>query len=189
MLPSDDARIRLISEALVKDSAMIARGDPNKKEIDKYFEDLYGLPHSCQTEMFWNWDTIDACFLTPGWQIRSSQMFAATCFGVILLTFALEFFRKRARQYDRYLIKKLERRDNEFSQDRIRLAMWEQAIRAALFLLQVVTAYLLILLAVSFNGYIILCIFLGSFLAFYTFQWDAAPFKGMKGNRKPQVIR
>ena len=56
--------------------------------------------------MLWNWYTVDACFISSTWQIKSSGMFAGSCIGVILLVMALEFMRRVTKEYDRYLIRK-----------------------------------------------------------------------------------
>ena len=56
--------------------------------------------------MLWNWHTIDACFLTSSWHIKSYAMFACTCIGVVLLVVAVEFLRRVVKEYDAYLIRK-----------------------------------------------------------------------------------
>jgi copper transporter 1 len=53
--------------------------------------------------MLLNWDTIDACFLFPTLQIKSSFEFFAACVGAFLLVISLEFLRRGQRQFDRYL--------------------------------------------------------------------------------------
>jgi len=53
--------------------------------------------------MLLNWYTIDACFLSSAFRIRSSFGFFATCFGAFLLVIALEFLRRVQREFDRYL--------------------------------------------------------------------------------------
>jgi copper transporter 1 len=55
--------------------------------------------------MLWNWYTIDACFLSEDWQIHSQGGFAALLIGVVLLVVLLEFLRRAAKTYDRYLIR------------------------------------------------------------------------------------
>ncbi|KAK3989996.1 Ctr copper transporter family-domain-containing protein [Cladorrhinum sp. PSN332] len=140
--------------------------------------DRYALqtsdPPPCESE---NWNTYNACFIGRSWQIRSGAMFGATCVGAILLTLALESFRRMSRTYDRYIVLQHEKGGGGGGGQRqqFRPSPSQQGARSLLFLLQVVTAYILILLAVSFNGYIILSIFLGSVLSFFTFQWDVVP--------------
>lgn len=71
------------------------------------------LADSQPTQMLFNFETIDACFLADTWQITSKGMFAGSCIGVILLTMSLEFLRRSVKSYDRYLIRQHEARFGE----------------------------------------------------------------------------
>lgn len=48
----------------------------------------------------------------------------------------------------------------------------EQIVRALLHMLQFAVAYFIMLLAMYFNGYIIICIFIGAFLGSLIFSWE-----------------
>lgn len=48
----------------------------------------------------------------------------------------------------------------------------EQVTRALLHMLQFAVAYFIMLLAMYFNGYIIICIFIGAFLGSLIFSWE-----------------
>lgn len=48
----------------------------------------------------------------------------------------------------------------------------EQIIRALMHMLQFAVAYIIMLLAMYFNGYIIICIFIGAFLGSLIFSWE-----------------
>ena len=50
----------------------------------------------------------------------------------------------------------------------------QQAVRADIYKLQFVVAYMVMLLAMSYNGYILLCIFTGAFIGFFVFSRDAS---------------
>ncbi|KAI9655832.1 MAG: Copper Transporter integral membrane protein that functions in high affinity copper transport [Bathelium mastoideum] len=52
-----------------------------------------------------------------------------------------------------------------------RPSVGEQGVRAGLHAAQLVGAYVVMLLAMSFNGYVLLCIVAGGFLGFAVFQW------------------
>ncbi|KAI9809846.1 MAG: hypothetical protein M1825_000279 [Sarcosagium campestre] len=54
--------------------------------------------------MLWNWYTIDSCFLSSSWHVRSAGTFAGTCIGVMFLVIALEFLRRLQREFDRHLL-------------------------------------------------------------------------------------
>ncbi|KAL4783157.1 Ctr copper transporter [Aspergillus varians] len=55
---------------------------------------------------------------------------------------------------------------------RVRPNLIEQLIRALLHMLQFAVAYFVMLLAMYFNGYIIICIFIGAFLGSFIFSWE-----------------
>lgn len=54
----------------------------------------------------------------------------------------------------------------------IRPTFVEQVVRAALHTMQFAVAYFVMLLAMYFNGYIIICIFIGAFLGAFMFSWE-----------------
>ena len=49
----------------------------------------------------------------------------------------------------------------------------EQAIRAGIHMLQFAVAYMVMLVAMYFNGYFNIYIFIGAFVGFFIFSWDA----------------
>ncbi|KAI0396432.1 fungal-specific transcription factor domain-containing protein [Xylariaceae sp. FL0594] len=180
---------------------------------------------TCQVSMLWNWDTINACFLSESWQIRSRGAFAALCVGVILLVVLLEFLRRVAKTYDRYLIREHyktvtltaapsslafahsslaarpsssqsassgslmqkvhEQQDHENENGLggmpilavpaslpFRPSVAQQGARALLHTLQFATAYWIMLLAMYYNGYIIISVIIGAFIGYFIFQWE-----------------
>lgn len=50
----------------------------------------------------------------------------------------------------------------------------QQAIRAGIHTMQFSVAYIIMLLAMYYNGYIIVSIFIGVFIGFFIFSWDAS---------------
>ncbi|KAI1103659.1 Ctr-domain-containing protein [Jackrogersella minutella] len=158
----------------------------------------------CKISMLWNWNTVDACFLSSSWHIKSKGMFAGSCIGVILLAITLEFLRRSIKEYDRFLVRKnsggnsfvaVTRNDgNESGRNTpkegpqttgrpssanpsvintgYRPKVYEQALRALLHTAQFVVAYILMLLAMYYNGYFIICIFIGAYIGSFVFQWE-----------------
>ncbi|KAI1765633.1 Ctr-domain-containing protein [Hypoxylon sp. FL1150] len=153
---------------------------------------------SCNISMLWNWDTIDTCFLSESWQIKSSGGFAGLCIGVILLGVLLELLRRLARTYDQHLVRSHRKTTTALAATSAnsstetasgsliakekpltvvgnapyRPTPWQQSIRALLHTLQFALGYWIMLLAMYYNGYIIICIFLGAFVGFFAFQWE-----------------
>lgn len=56
--------------------------------------------------MLLNWHTIDACFLSSIFHIRSSFTFFLACFSAFALVVSLEYVRRFQRQFDQYLRKR-----------------------------------------------------------------------------------
>ncbi|PYH91653.1 Ctr copper transporter [Aspergillus ellipticus CBS 707.79] len=136
--------------------------------------------------MLWNWNTVDSCFIARSWRITSHGLFAGSCVGVIFLVVLLEFLRRMAKEYDRFLRQRHLRRyqrqgdHEESSGDGPKIAphhftpsVLEQAVRAFLHLLQFALAYFVMLLAMYYNGYFIICILIGAYMGSFIFSWEA----------------
>ncbi|KAI0169908.1 Ctr copper transporter family-domain-containing protein [Hypoxylon sp. FL1284] len=151
----------------------------------------------CKISMLWNWNVIDACFISSSWHIKSRGMFAGSCIAVIVLGILLECVRRAAKEYDGYLVRKnatecaapvqagsarenaddstktpAQATTNAVSYAGYRPKIYEQALRALLHTAQFVVAYFLMLLAMYYNGYFIICIFIGAFIGSFIFQWE-----------------
>jgi copper transporter 1 len=140
-------------------------------------------------------------FISSSWHITSRGMFAGSCIGVILLVMSLEFLRRASREYDRYIVKqaqlKQQRQESaghalEAQSDNgsgktpalattaptssnvrgFRQNVFQQIIRALFHMVQFAVAYFIMLLAMYYNGYIIICIIIGAFLGAFIFSWE-----------------
>ncbi|KKA30583.1 hypothetical protein TD95_001097 [Thielaviopsis punctulata] len=145
--------------------------------------------NACKISMLWNWNTIDACFISSSWQIRSNGMFAGSCIGVILLVMFLEFLRRASKEFDRWLLAQhiaAHAVSSSAATNKsgaaacvvpagvppFRPNVWQQGVRAFLHLCQFAAAYFVMLLAMYYNGYFIICIFIGAYLGAFLFQWE-----------------
>jgi solute carrier family 31 (copper transporter), member 1 len=129
-------------------------------------------------------------------------MFAGSCIGVILLVMSLEFLRRASKEYDRYIIKHAQLKQqqrpsaipaHESHSDngsgkmpalvtiltggttggKLRPNVFQQVVRALFHMLQFAVAYFIMLLAMYYNGYIIISIIIGAFLGAFVFSWEA----------------
>ncbi|KAI6360461.1 hypothetical protein MCOR25_006747 [Pyricularia grisea] len=130
----------------------------------------------CKISMLWNWHTIDACFISTDWRITSTATFAGSCIGVILLVVCLEALRRSVKEFDRLLARR-----HAASPDAarpFRPSALQQGVRAALHTAQFAMAYFIMLLAMYYNGYFIICIFIGAYIGAMAFQWETFPGSG-----------
>ncbi|OAT05222.1 high affinity copper transporter [Blastomyces gilchristii SLH14081] len=157
----------------------------------------HGSNNDCKISMLWNWDVINACFISSTWRITSRGMFAGSCIGVILLVMSLEFLRRAGYEFDKYIAG----RSNIYSRRLQRIIMspkstssslgspvetpigpgnraprptlLQHTARSLLHMVQFGVAYFIMLLAMYYNGYIIICILIGSFLGSFVFSWKS----------------
>lgn len=157
--------------------------------------------------MLWNWYTIDACFLSSSWHIKNNGMFAASCIGVILLVIVVEFLRRLGKEYDAFVLRQARRqfasqyagvKNFDTTVITFRATVLQQLIRSILHALTFAGAYIVMLLAMYFNGYIIISIFIGAGLGKFLCDWlvvkidvDQAPSSegksSVKGIEEPSV--
>ena len=139
-------------------------------------------------------------FLSSQWHIRSAGMMAGSCIGVVVLVMVLESLRRGAREYDAYIARSYavanpgpvrvasdSDSDNKnpvaataqldscatAANRRFTPNLFQQLVRALLHMLQFAVAYFVMLLAMYFNGYIIICILIGAFLGAFVFGWHS----------------
>ncbi|KAK1758174.1 copper transport protein CTR3 [Echria macrotheca] len=140
-------------------------------------------PNACKISMLWNWYTIDACFLSPTWQITSNGGFAGICIGVMLLVILLEALRRAGKEYDNFVLRDFQSRLSVISTDStadapqsvtFRVSPLQQLVRAVIHAATFGVAYFIMLLAMYYNGYILLCIFIGAGLGKFLCDWMSA---------------
>ncbi|KAJ9498265.1 hypothetical protein H2202_006416 [Exophiala xenobiotica] len=145
-------------------------------------------------------------FLSSSWHITSKGMFAASCIGVIFLVVSLEFFRRISKEYDLAILRQFQRKiaaqDSRKSPNcstscgigsqlvMFRASPLQQLIRAVLHAATFGIAYIIMLLAMYFNGYLIICIFIGAGLGKFLCDWPAQRMtvRGLMAHQKDHTI-
>ncbi|PRT53501.1 Copper transport protein ctr4 [Wickerhamiella sorbophila] len=165
-----------------------------------------GMGNGCKISMLWNWNTIDACFISSGWQITNSGMFAGTCIGVFFWVVAICLVQRLHREFDRYIYRQWAEKNgvlgcspaiidntssssggnakNKFNvlaskmglvpSETFRPNFWQQFVRACFFTIDFGAGYLLMLMAMYYNGYILITMWLGALFGYYFFAGDSA---------------
>lgn len=138
--------------------------------------------------MLWNWYTIDACFVSESWHITSHGMFAASCIGVAALVIALELIRRCGKEYDALIVRQFKRNlnaRNVYAPARnssttdgpgnafatFRASPLQQLVRAVIHAVVFGLAYIVMLLAMYYNGFIILSIIIGAGIGKFLCDW------------------
>lgn len=165
--------------------------------------------------MLWNWRIVDSCFLSGSWHVKNNAMFAASCVGAAMLVITLEFLRRVSSEWDAYLLRSFQRQlriqqaalaETPLSNccdgpsttlgtqyATFRATSLQQLARAILHGTTLGLAYLLMLIVMSFNGWIFISIVLGGILGKFLCDWMVvripfeAVFRQEKDVRKTSV--
>ncbi|KAL1686223.1 Ctr copper transporter family-domain-containing protein [Schizophyllum commune] len=153
-----------------------------------------GSEHACKISMMWNWNTIDACFISEQWHIRSKADYAGSIVGIFFLVILVEWTRRASREYDRRIVREYEAmvkgyearasgvaaHDSTAKLDAgasaslapFRPTLVQQLIRSLFYVAQFGAGYMMMLLAMYYNGGILFAIFAGAFVGHFTSSWD-----------------
>ncbi|KAI0835797.1 Ctr-domain-containing protein [Hypoxylon sp. FL0890] len=169
---------------------------------------------TCTHAMTWNWNTIGTCFLAESWQISNEGTFAVSCIGVFLLVICLEFLRRLGKEYDSFILRQYQQHlaaqvhaskidDSEAPTPgpqtyTFRATPLQQLIRSVLHAVAFGIAYILMLIAMAFNGYIIICIIIGAGVGKFLCDWmmakvvvggesESQSSKGVAGMEEPSM--
>ncbi|EAL21146.1 hypothetical protein CNBD5220 [Cryptococcus deneoformans B-3501A] len=149
---------------------------------------------ACRISMLLNFNTIDACFLSPNWHIRSKGMFAGSIIGIFFLCVLIELIRRLGREFDRWLVKRAGATScggevssvAEYGKDggqggllNVRTAAaryvpsWpHQILRGFIYGSQFTAAFFVMLLGMYFNVIVLIFIFLGQTVGYMLFGRD-----------------
>lgn len=141
--------------------------------------------HSCKISMLWNWYTIDSCFISRSWHVTSRGMFAGSCIGVFLLVFFSQWLTRVSKEFDQLSMRK----ENAYDPAKITspYSYWlchqwmlrpgstnftDHLIRTVLYTIQWGVSYIIMLLFMYYNGYIIISCILGAFFGKLVFGFN-----------------
>lgn len=173
-----------------------------------------GKSHShkpaCKISMLWNWYTVDTCFITNSWHVRSKGAFAGSCIGVFFLVVASQWLHRFCREYDLAIASRGLQNDKLYTSESSSLGKesvggempvtrvnplihalshgWmvrrtnhltdvsatpaEQVIRSVLFTVEWGLSYIIMLLFMYYNGFIIICCILGALVGRFLFTFN-----------------
>jgi len=138
--------------------------------------------------MLWNWYTIDACFLAESWHIQNNGMFAATCIGVAMIVIVLEFCRRMGKEYDALIVRQFKRNLSaravtayvrtadscegyEAPSATFRATPLQQLVRSIIHAVVFGLAYIVMLLAMYYNGFVLISIVIGAAIGKFLCDW------------------
>ena len=126
--------------------------------------------------MLFNWDIFSVCVIFEWWKIDSLWGMFMTMLLIVFFSMMYERLRLLGRTYDLALaetaLKKVAQREEEGGVRTIRFTHSQQMFRSLLYALQVFLAFMLMLVFMTYNGFLMIAVVVGSALGFYFFGND-----------------
>ncbi|KAF1932316.1 Ctr copper transporter [Didymella exigua CBS 183.55] len=148
--------------------------------------------HKCNMNMLFTWDTTDLCIVFRSWHVSGTFSLVVALVGIILLTAGYEAVREASRRYEAHSSKALEGRRGG---DDLRVQRAKDVhttdesssllhsgrnagsnaerqaklVKAALYAVQVFYSFFIMLLFMTYNGWIMLAVAVGAFVGYLLF--------------------
>lgn len=116
----------------------------------------------CKMYMLWNWETVDTCVVFRSWHVHNMAQFVITCLIIVLIGVSFEWLRKVQKGYDAKLS-----RGPVGAPGTKRLALTPRLIRASLYGLIVFISFFIMLIFMTYNGYLVLSVVAGAFIGHF----------------------
>jgi len=126
---------------------------------------------TCKMNMLFTWDTTDLCVIFRWWHIHSTFTLLLSLVGVALLTAGYEGVREISRRYEissAEYANTLPRRTATQREQQIKL------VKATLYAVQVFYSFFIMLLFMSYNGWIMISVAAGAFIGYLVFASGTA---------------
>ncbi|EJP70319.1 hypothetical protein NHJ13051_009892 [Beauveria bassiana] len=141
-----------------------------------------GMNDMCSMSMLFTWDTTNLCIVFEQWHIRTTPGLIISLIAVVLIAMGYEGLRATCRVYEKSIDARVESAPNAFQdpvtettpflrpgQNRDSLARHSHLIKSLLYGFQNFYAFMLMLVFMTYNGWVMVAVSLGAFLGYYVF--------------------
>ncbi|PVH88299.1 ctr copper transporter [Cadophora sp. DSE1049] len=128
--------------------------------------DMGGEMPMCNMNMLFTWDTTNLCIVFKWWHIRTTGGLLFSLLAVVALTAAYEAIRSASRRYEHYVTKKAE---GVPRRNQVEVSQKAHVIKAVIYAVQTFYAFMLMLLFMTYNGWVMLAVGVGSFVGYLVF--------------------
>ncbi|OTA04678.1 Ctr copper transporter, putative [Trichoderma parareesei] len=125
-----------------------------------------GMQDMCSMNMLFTWDTTNLCIVFRQWHVRSTASLIFSLIAVVLLGIGYEALRSVSRRYESSLATRLETVPR---QNRETVSKRGHVIKATLYAIQNFYAFMLMLVFMTYNGWVMVAVSLGAFVGYLLF--------------------
>lgn len=133
----------------------------------------------CSMNMLFTWNTNNLCIVFRWWHVRTTTDLILSLLAVVALTAGYEALREGARRYESWVAKRREEIPNGAvtentpflwsGRNQVEVSKRAHVVKALLYALQTFYAFMLMLLFMTYNGWVMISVGVGSFVGFLLF--------------------
>ncbi|KAF2270695.1 Ctr copper transporter [Lojkania enalia] len=146
--------------------------------------DMPGMDHGprCNMNMLFTWDAQDLCIVFRGWHVSGTGSLIFSLLAIVLLTAGYEAVREISRRYDLYAKDVCNATDESSSLLRPgrpagrAIEQQMKLVKAVLYAVQVFYSFFIMLLFMTYNGWVMLAVAVGAFVGYMLFS-NSSPTK------------
>ncbi|CAM1506629.1 Fc.00g062700.m01.CDS01 [Cosmosporella sp. VM-42] len=139
-----------------------------------------GMGNMCKMNMLFTWDTNNLCIVFRQWHIRSTASLIVSLLAVVLLAVGYEGLRSLSRRYEDAMTKGVQALPSDDAvtettpflvpgQNQEHAGRRAHVIKAVLYALQNFYAFMLMLVFMTYNGWVMIAVSLGAFVGYLVF--------------------
>ncbi|PHH86943.1 hypothetical protein CDD83_9558 [Cordyceps sp. RAO-2017] len=125
-----------------------------------------GHDDMCSMNMLFTWDTTNLCIVFRQWHVRSTAALVFSLVAVVLLAMLYEALRALSRRYEASQNRRIACMPRQTQQQAGQRA---HVIKALLYALQNFYAFMLMLIFMTYNGWVMIAVSLGAFFGYLLF--------------------
>ncbi|TID16758.1 Ctr copper transporter [Venturia nashicola] len=126
----------------------------------------HGDMHRCSMNMLFTWSTQDLCIVFRGWHVHDTFSLIWTLLAIIALTAGYEGVRELSRRYEMETLIRLEGTPRS---SRAQVERHSKFYKAFLYAVQVFYSFFIMLLFMTYNGWVMLAVAVGAFVGYLAF--------------------
>ncbi|KAK4129294.1 putative copper transport protein [Parathielavia appendiculata] len=126
----------------------------------------HGSGSMCNMNMLFTWDTTNLCIVFRQWHITTSLSLIVSLVAIVLICAGYEALREGIRRYEAMVFKRL---DTAPRQNREQVTRRAHVTKAALYAMQNFYAFMIMLIFMTYNGWVMIAVSVGAGLGYLIF--------------------
>ncbi|KAH8202643.1 hypothetical protein TruAng_003244 [Truncatella angustata] len=137
----------------------------------------------CEPQMLFTWDSTNLCIVFRSWHVRGTASLVFSLLAIVAICVGYEAVREATRRYESWADKRQETAPREHGdghvtentpflwtgRNQVEVSKRAHVIKATLYAVQCFYAFMMMLLFMTYNGWVMLAVFVGNFIGYIMF--------------------